>query len=339
MLPVEALGALGPLPPPPLPPPPPPPPPPPHPLNAKEANIGIASAQENVLDCWLNINFNSAWVRPSLAAFSTEKIALRQTIEAMNLPNWASELMARYESGAGNQFILYGNVEDRFVLPDSDALGFVGAMAASGATKPLRRDFNLRFGQRHSHREGARNFRQFGPLSKPIRLCRASRVPRSKRWDITGGFAPISSASGSPRRASPWSSRRRSWWAPQGQAIDPQTGALALLLREWSLDSLVTRKSVRLDFDRRKSQRFERFGRGQSARGDLQSAASRARLDGRRAAKFGAQISRRAGQLRGRSHRIRSAIGRAQLYRASRIYSKRASIPQSPLEASEFGET
>lgn len=33
------------------------------------------------------------------------------------LPSWAQELIALYESGASNQFILHGNVSDRLVLP------------------------------------------------------------------------------------------------------------------------------------------------------------------------------------------------------------------------------
>jgi hypothetical protein len=34
------------------------------------------------------------------------------------LPAWAEELALAYESGAHGQFILYGNVHDRFVLGD-----------------------------------------------------------------------------------------------------------------------------------------------------------------------------------------------------------------------------
>src|SRR5579884_2645752 len=33
------------------------------------------------------------------------------------LPAWASELMALYEADSVNQFLIYGNVEDRFLLP------------------------------------------------------------------------------------------------------------------------------------------------------------------------------------------------------------------------------
>lgn len=36
---------------------------------------------------------------------------------APSLPPWAAKLVTLYESGAANQFLLYGNVNDRFVLP------------------------------------------------------------------------------------------------------------------------------------------------------------------------------------------------------------------------------
>ena len=45
--------------------------------------------------------------------------------EAVPLPDWASEIVARYESGAAGQFILHGNVADRMLLrlPDGPKLG------------------------------------------------------------------------------------------------------------------------------------------------------------------------------------------------------------------------
>lgn len=45
--------------------------------------------------------------------------------EASLLPTWASEIVARYESGAAGQFILHGNVADRMLLrlPEGPKLG------------------------------------------------------------------------------------------------------------------------------------------------------------------------------------------------------------------------
>lgn len=38
-----------------------------------------------------------------------------------SLPSWARELVTLYESGASSQFILHGNTEDRFLLPDGNS--------------------------------------------------------------------------------------------------------------------------------------------------------------------------------------------------------------------------
>ncbi|BCM94334.1 hypothetical protein IAD21_06241 [Abditibacteriota bacterium] len=38
--------------------------------------------------------------------------------------SWSQELIARYESGASNQFLRYGNVEDEFLLQN----GTVGTL-------------------------------------------------------------------------------------------------------------------------------------------------------------------------------------------------------------------
>src|SRR5260370_10098125 len=36
------------------------------------------------------------------------------------LPDWAKEMVALYESDAGSQFILHGNIHDRFLLGTTD---------------------------------------------------------------------------------------------------------------------------------------------------------------------------------------------------------------------------
>jgi len=39
----------------------------------------------------------------------------------MAIPAWAGQLISLYESGAASQFVLYGNIYDRFVLPLSSS--------------------------------------------------------------------------------------------------------------------------------------------------------------------------------------------------------------------------
>ena len=34
----------------------------------------------------------------------------------IEMPAWADEVIAHYQSDASNQFVLYGNIDDRFVL-------------------------------------------------------------------------------------------------------------------------------------------------------------------------------------------------------------------------------
>ncbi len=44
-------------------------------------------------------------------------ISARQRLQAMGLPRWAEDLITQYESGATSQFLCYGNVNDRLLLP------------------------------------------------------------------------------------------------------------------------------------------------------------------------------------------------------------------------------
>ncbi len=56
----------------------------------------------------------------------------RSRLDALGLPAWANELITQYESNATSQFILYGNVNDRFLLPALPQAG-VRVMTGSGA--------------------------------------------------------------------------------------------------------------------------------------------------------------------------------------------------------------
>jgi hypothetical protein len=45
-----------------------------------------------------------------------ERLSATNTLPP-DLPTWARELVSLYESSAANQFVLYGNVYDRMILP------------------------------------------------------------------------------------------------------------------------------------------------------------------------------------------------------------------------------
>ena len=38
----------------------------------------------------------------------------------MKIPQWASDIVGSYESGAAGCFVLHGNVNDRLLVPDDD---------------------------------------------------------------------------------------------------------------------------------------------------------------------------------------------------------------------------
>ena len=42
------------------------------------------------------------------------------TYRRETLPDWAKEMVALYESDAANQFVLHGNIHDRFLLGTTD---------------------------------------------------------------------------------------------------------------------------------------------------------------------------------------------------------------------------
>lgn len=66
------------------------------------------------------------------------------TRPATTLPSWARELVALYESGAANQFILHGNVADRLVMPREMGAGPAGGAGAGGAVLVDLGEFILR---------------------------------------------------------------------------------------------------------------------------------------------------------------------------------------------------
>jgi hypothetical protein len=63
---------------------------------------------------------------PATVAADNARLAARAA-RLKQLPPWAAELMTLYESDAGSQFILYGNVGDRLLLPPS-AGGGLGSL-------------------------------------------------------------------------------------------------------------------------------------------------------------------------------------------------------------------
>lgn len=155
----------------------------------------------------------------------------------MNLPDWAREITSRYASGANNQFLLHGNVEDRFVLP-SGALGtlgdFLGQTLLSSFDVVL--SYDLGAGIRID--KGNQTFAQWPAFkANPV----LPREPRPALETLTH-YARFAGNLGRLGQKAPRVAvvvRAAQLVAPQSPSIEPAFGALALLLREWSLDSLI----------------------------------------------------------------------------------------------------
>ena len=156
----------------------------------------------------------------------------------MNLPFWANELSARYQSGAGNQFVLHGNVEDRFVIPDSQNLGSLSEFLLVALLGRFDVVLSYDLGNGIRILKGREIFAQWPAFKANPTLPREPR-PALEALGHYGRFAANLKRIGQLAPQVAVVIEAAQLVAPQGQAIDPETGALALLLREWSLDSLL----------------------------------------------------------------------------------------------------
>ncbi|MBW3637144.1 MAG: ATP-binding protein, partial [Armatimonadetes bacterium] len=156
----------------------------------------------------------------------------------MNLPDWARDITARYESGANNQFLLHGNVEDRFVLPDSGALGTLGDFLNRALLGRFDVVLSYDLGSGIRIDKGNAIFAQWPAFKSNPNL---PREPRPALETLTH-YARFAANLGRLGQIAPRVAvviRAAQLVAPQSPAIEPTFGALALLLREWSLDSLI----------------------------------------------------------------------------------------------------
>ena len=155
----------------------------------------------------------------------------------MNLPEWARDVMARYESGANNQFLLHGNVEDRFMLP-SGGLGTLGDFLSSALLGRFDVVLSYDLGSGIRIDKGNAIFAQWPAFKANPTLPREPRPA----LDTLTHYARFAANLGRVGQLVPRVAvviRAAQLVAPQSPSIEPTFGALALLLREWSLDSLV----------------------------------------------------------------------------------------------------
>jgi len=158
------------------------------------------------------------------------------------LPGWCRELVELYESGAASQFILYGNVEDRFLLPGGPPVRLGGLTDFLRDTLLGSFDIVLGYDVGNGIRveKGSELFSDWPYLKENPQL---PRQPRAAVETLTHYFRYCANwaRTGGPRRRIACVLRSTQLFAPQMQAgFNPDTNALALLMRDWSSDAVLT---------------------------------------------------------------------------------------------------
>src|SRR5262249_39343510 len=161
---------------------------------------------------------------------------------AADLPRWCRELVDLYESDAANQFILYGNVEDRFLLSGSSPVR-MGALT-DFLRDALLCDFDIVIeydvGNGIRVRKGSELFAEWPYLKENPQL---PRQPRAAVEALTQYFRYCANwaRTGGPRRRIACVLRSTQLFAPSQQlGFNADTNALALLMRDWSSDATLT---------------------------------------------------------------------------------------------------
>lgn len=162
------------------------------------------------------------------------------------LPEWATELIAQYESNAANQFILYGNIADRMVLPlpEGPELGslreFLLRVLMPRFDVVL--SYDIGNGLRVEH--GGRVFAEWQRVKEQPEL---PRVPRAAAEVLTHYFRYCANLAQMGRRRIQVGCfiRAAHLVAPAlrgGFSYD--LNALALLIRDWASDRYLSRHAL-----------------------------------------------------------------------------------------------
>src|SRR5688500_11378740 len=162
------------------------------------------------------------------------------------LPPWAADLVTQYESNAVNQFILHGNVNDRMVLP-------LGAKATLGNLQQFlldvlmpRFDVVLTYDLGNGIRieRGGQNFTKWPNYKEGDPLPKS---PRTAVEYLTHYFRYGANLArlGRGRQQVGCVINSAHLVAPAAQgALSYDLNALALLMREWSADTLLAEHTL-----------------------------------------------------------------------------------------------
>jgi len=162
------------------------------------------------------------------------------------LPKWASDLITCYESDAASQFILYGNVGDRMVLPvgDKPELGSLQDFLLRGLLPRFDVVLSYDLGNGIRVEKGEEIFAQWPLVKETPQLPRA---PRQAIETLTLFFRYIANLGRLKRGHFHVACivRSASLVAPALQGgLNYDLNALAMLVRDWSTDTLLAGHSL-----------------------------------------------------------------------------------------------
>src|SRR5215210_3552747 len=176
-----------------------------------------------------------------------DDFASYEPFDPMSLPTWATKLVAQYQSHAASQFLLYGNVNDRFLIDSS-----TGGKTLGSLYEFLTRVILPRFDVVLSY-----------DLGNGVRIEKGGEIVQ--KWP---GYRETPELPRAPRQATEWLTRffrYASNLARLGQdsyqvgflmkaahlvapalpgALNYDLSALALLMRDWAADDALTRHAL-----------------------------------------------------------------------------------------------
>ena len=165
---------------------------------------------------------------------------------AVKIPDWAERLIDLYESETTNQFILYGNVNDRFVMPSGDACKLGSLYDFLRDVLMPKFDVLLSYDLGNGIRvdKGGETFSQWPGLKESPEMPRA---PRQAIEFLTRYFRYAANLTrlgrSAPRVGFVMKAAHLVAPALPG-ALNYDLNALALLIRDWVTDDLLARHQL-----------------------------------------------------------------------------------------------
>ncbi len=167
-------------------------------------------------------------------------------VHSRRIPDWAAEIVALYESNAASQFILHGNVQDRFILPlgNARALGSLSDFFLRVLMPRFDVVLSYDLGNGLRIEKGGEVFSQWQGFKDQPEMPKA---PRAAVEYLTRYFRYAANLSrlGLPRISIGCLVHSANLVAPAvSGSSNYELNALAMLMRDWASDALLAEHSL-----------------------------------------------------------------------------------------------